>query len=66
MQSVDAPSSERFVTDGHLRPSGRIDARASAREVVLVDRLPPRLPNRRRDCSDPQTAVVVNHQDRPS
>ena len=26
MQSVDAPSSERFVTDGHLRPSGRCDA----------------------------------------
>src|SRR5664280_2120078 len=31
-QSVDAPSSmsERFVTDGHLRLSGRIDARTSA------------------------------------
>jgi hypothetical protein len=35
MQSVDAPSSmsERFVTDGHLRPSGRIDARTSAMRV---------------------------------
>jgi hypothetical protein len=31
MQSVDAPSSmsERFVTDGHLRPSGRNDASLS-------------------------------------
>jgi hypothetical protein len=29
MQSVDAPSSERFVTDGHLRLSGRNDARCT-------------------------------------
>ena len=71
-QSVDAPSSmsERFVTDGHLRPSGRNDARCTGRyvirrtraarchqacAVVFVDRPPSQLPNVCR--SSPRRAV---------
>src|SRR5450631_3690486 len=40
MQSVDAPSSmsERFVTDGHLRPSGRNDATPSDRLPTCRER----------------------------
>ena len=38
---------------------------ASYRQGPYLQDLPSESGNRQRDCSEPQTAVVVNHQDRP-
>ena len=41
------------------------DMRHSAAKDRTLQDSPSESGNRQRDCSDPQTAVVVNHQDRP-
>jgi len=67
MQSVDAPSSmsERFVTDGHLRPSGR-NGRPMGRGTLRVSLPGEWSPNRPREGEFAVAPARSIHRDRAS